>query len=84
MGIAVKTAISLPKEEFHRLDAICKRMHQSRSRILLSAFRSWLMLKEREALETRYVEGYERQPELAADVEGFYQAGLASLAKDQW
>ena len=84
MATAVKTAISFPREEFQRLEAIRKRTHQSRSRILLAAFQNWLKLKEQEALELRYVAGYERQPEVVADLEGFYRAGLASLAQDRW
>lgn len=84
MSLSVKTAISFPREEFRQLESICRRTHQSRSRVLLAAFRGWLRLKEQEALEERYEAGYARQPELVADVTGWYQAGLASLAKDAW
>jgi metal-responsive CopG/Arc/MetJ family transcriptional regulator len=84
MATTVKTAISLPKDAFQRLESIRKRTRQSRSRILLTAFRAWLRLMEQEALEQRYTAGYVRQPELAADVEGFYRAGLAALGEDQW
>ena len=84
MALAVKTAISLPRAEFQRLEMIRKRTHQSRSRILLAAFRSWLKFKEEEALEQRYVAGYEREPEVVADMEGFYKAGLSSLAQERW
>ena len=84
MPSTLKTAISFPRMEFHRLEAIRKRTHQSRSRILLEAFRSWLRLKEQEALEERYTAGYAREPELVADLEGFYKAGLASLGEERW
>lgn len=84
MAVAVKTAISLPREAFHRLETIRKRTRQSRSRILLVAFRAWLKFKEQEALEQRYVAGYARQPELAAEVEGFYRVGLSGLTQEKW
>ncbi|MBI4597554.1 MAG: hypothetical protein HY737_04035 [Candidatus Omnitrophica bacterium] len=84
MAQAVKTAISFPRSEFTRLEQLCKRTHHSRSRILLMAFRTWLRMREQEALEERYVAGYARHPELAADVEGYYKAGLTSLARDSW
>ena len=84
MATSVKTAISLPREEFHRLEVVRKRTRQSRSRILLAAFRGWLKAQEQAALEQRYVAGYAREPEVVADVEGFYRAGLSSLAQDRW
>ncbi len=84
MAATLKTAISFPRAEFQRLEAIRKRTHQSRSRILLAAFRSWLKLMEQEALEARYTAGYEREPERVADLEGFYRAGLARLGGERW
>ena len=84
MASTLRTAISFPREEFQRLEAIRRRTRQSRSRILLVAFRAWLRLKEREALEERYAAGYAREPELVADEEGFYRAGLASLGEGRW
>ena len=84
MSTTVKTAISLPRETFARLETIRKRTRQSRSRILLVAFRTWLKLKEQEILEQRYVAGYLRQPEMAADVEGWYRGGLSEFAQGPW
>ena len=84
MAAAVKTAISLPREAFQRLEAIRKRTGQSRSRVLLTAFRAWLRLMEQQAMEQRYAAGYARHPELVADVEGFYRVGLAAFDKDPW
>ncbi len=84
MAVAIRTAISFPQEVFQRLETIRKRTRQSRSRILLVAFQNWLKQQETDALEQRYVDGYARQPEIAADVEGFYRAGLASLRQDPW
>lgn len=81
MPQAVKTAISLPKEDFQYLEEIRKRTHQSRSKILLEALHTWLRLREQEALEQRYVAGYERHPEVVGDLEAFYKVGLASFSK---
>jgi len=81
MPHAVKTAVSLPREDFQHLEAIRKRTHQSRSKILLEALHAWLRLKEQEMLEQRYVAGYQRHPEALGDLEAFYTVGLASFSK---
>lgn len=84
MPSTVKTAISLPKPAFDQLEAIRKRTHSSRSRIMQEALRTWIRLQQQAALERRYVEGYARHPDRVADVEAFYRAGLASMAKEPW
>jgi len=84
MPATLKTAISLTKEDFERLEVIRKQTHTSRSQVLREAFRTWLKLREQEALEQRYVAGYERYPEIPKDLHAFYQAGLASLASQGW
>lgn len=84
MSVAVKTAISLPKQDFDQLELVRKRTHISRSKIMQEALRTWLRLQQQAALEQRYVEGYERRPDRVADVEAFYRAGLASLSEEPW
>lgn len=84
MSHVVKTAISLPKEDFEQLEAVRKRTHTSRSRIVREALQTVWKLQEQEALEQRYAAGYQRHPELAGDLEVFYKAGLASFTKARW
>lgn len=84
MSHAVKTAISLPKEDFDRLESIRKRTHASRSRIVLQALQTLWKLTEREALEQRYLAGYQQHPEAAGELEVFYKTGLASFTKERW
>jgi hypothetical protein len=84
MSVAVKTAISLPRRDFDQLELFRKRTHISRSKIMLEALRTWLRLQHQAALEQRYVEGYERQPDRVSDVNAFYRAGLASLSEEPW
>ena len=84
MPATVKTAISLPKPAFDQLEAIRKRLHSSRSRIIQEALRTWIRVQRQAALERRYVAGYARHPDRVAEVEAFYRAGLASLAEEPW
>ena len=84
MSHVVKTAVSLPREDFERLEAIRRRTHTSRSKLLVEAFRLMAARQQREALEERYVAGYRRHPEVVGDLRPFYHAGLASLGTEEW
>lgn len=84
MAHAVRTAISLPKEDFKILEAIRKKLDKSRSQVFLEALRAWFHRLKTEDLERRYVEGYRKKPEDPAELEAFYKAGLASFPKERW
>src|ERR1019366_2277842 len=74
----VKTAISMPREDFSLVEAVRKRLHRTRSEILLEAFRAWVKQGKVEELERNYAEGYASHPEKLADIEAFMAAGLAA------
>jgi hypothetical protein len=85
MSRAIKTAISLPWEEFRMIESLRRETHQSRSKILLEAIHTWLKVRKVEELERRYVKGYQKHPERVSDVEGFYRAGLVSFdERESW
>ena len=84
MAQVVKTAICLPKDAFDRIEALRKRSHVSRSHLIVEALHAWWRLQEQTTLEERYIAGYQREPEVAADVESFYQAGLLSHHAERW
>ena len=73
----IKTAISFPREDFFEVESARKRLHRSRSEILLEAFRSWIHQNNIEELENSYIEGYRIHPEKLADIDAFMNAGLA-------
>ena len=73
----IKTAISFPRQDYFEVESVRKRLHRSRSEILLAAFRAWIHQNKIEELENSYIEGYRRHPEKLADLEAFMNAGLA-------
>lgn len=84
MSATVKTAISLPRPVFREIEAIRKRTHLSRSRILVEAFQAWLKgLREKE-WERQYVDWYRKHPEQSEEYEGLLKAGLSSWGKEKW
>jgi hypothetical protein len=72
----IKTAVSIPRQDYKDIEAFRKRHHQSRSEVLVMAFRAWLHLDSTRELEERYEEGYRQYPEKIADVAAFMNAGL--------
>lgn len=84
MSHTVKTAITLPREDFQRIEAIRRRTKKSRSRIILEAVRSWFHQGTLGEAEERYVRGYEKFPEEGGEVSPFYQAGLTSWDREEW
>ena len=84
MAHSVRTAISLPKEEYKRLEETRKKLGKSRSEVFQEALRQWFHRLEEKRLEALYVKGYRQRPEKSKDLEPFFRAGLASIAKDRW
>ncbi len=85
MAKAIKTAISLPLEEFQFIESVRKKTHQSRSRILLEAIHTWLAVRKREELDQKYIQGYQKHPERKSDLDRFFHASLPSFGeKEKW
>ncbi len=84
MERTVRTAISLPIEDFKAMEAIRKRTHRGRSEILKEALRQWLKRLESERCMRRYEEGYRKHPEDHREIEAFSEAGLEVMAKEKW
>lgn len=80
----IKTAISLPQEDFQLVETLRKQTHKSRSQILLEAFHAWLEGHRQEALETRYEEAYRKHPEKLGDIEALVKAGTPAWGKERW
>ena len=85
MARAIKTAISLPWQEFQFIESVRKQTHQSRSRILLEAIHTWLEVRKREELDQKYIQGYQKHPEKKSDLDGHFFASLPSFGeKEKW
>ena len=84
MSHTVKTAITLPREEFRWIEDLCRKTKKSRSRVILEAVRSLFHQRTLGEAEERYARGYEKRPEEEKDVEVFYRAGLSSWENEEW
>ena len=84
MSYAVKTAISLPLEDFRKIEALRRRTKRSRSEIIAEAVRSWFRSRSMEKLEDQYLRGYRKKPENTAESDALFRAGLSSWDREDW
>jgi metal-responsive CopG/Arc/MetJ family transcriptional regulator len=82
MRNTLKIAISLPKEDFYKLEQIRKKLNFGRSAIIDKAIRFWLDYREREELIKRYQEGYRKKPESIQEIEAFKQASAEAFKEE--
>ena len=81
---STKVAISLPAETFEQMERLRQELGLARSVAVLEALRLWLHKRKEEELEERYIKGYQRKPERAAEVEPLFRAGLSSFSPEKW
>ena len=84
MAKTVKTAITIPREEFKILEAIRKETGKSRSQIIVEALRAWLTSRKIEEMERSYEEAYRKKPECLADLEALMKAGASAMGNEKW
>ncbi len=84
MARTVKTAISIPREDFKLVEVIRKETGKSRSQILVEALRWWLARRWVEEMEKRYEEAYRRKPERLADIKALMKAGMPAWGDEKW
>lgn len=82
MRNTLKIAISLPKEDFYKLEQIRKKLGFGRSAIIDKAIRFWLGHREKEGLIKRYREGYLKKPENAQEIEAMEKASAEAFAEE--
>ncbi|MCK6459619.1 MAG: hypothetical protein L6Q95_06950 [Planctomycetes bacterium] len=81
---ARKVAISLPARLHEDIQRERRESGLSRSAIIVRALEDMLARRRREPLIERYVEGYRRMPESAAEVEAARSAAAELLAQEPW
>ena len=69
MAKTVKTAITIPNEDFKMIEALRKKTGKNRSQIIVEAFQDWAKRKKTEELERQYEEGYRKHPESKAELD---------------
>ena len=82
MRNTLKIAVSLPKEDFYKLEQIRKKLGFNRSTIIDKAIRFWLGYREKEELIKRYQEGYRRKPESIQEVQAMEKASAEAFESE--
>ena len=82
MRNTLKIAISLPKEDFYKLEQIRKKLGFGRSHIIDKAIRFWLGYREQEELIKRYQEGYRKKPESVQEIQAMEQAAAEAFKEE--
>jgi metal-responsive CopG/Arc/MetJ family transcriptional regulator len=82
MRNTLKIAISLPKEDFYKLEQIRKKLGFGRSTIIDKAIRFWLGYREQEELIKRYQEGYRKKPESVQEIRAMEQAAAEAFKEE--
>jgi len=79
-----KVAISLPEDVLKAVETERQARRESRSQYFRRAVER-LLKQERDSSAVKdYVTGYQRFPELAAEVEAVHRMGIAVLAEEPW
>ncbi|MBI4584519.1 MAG: ribbon-helix-helix protein, CopG family [Planctomycetes bacterium] len=84
MQKTVKTAISIPREDFKVIESMRKKSGKSRSEILVEAWRAWLGTQEKEDLDRQYEEAYRKKPENLAEIKSALAASAPVWGKEEW
>jgi len=84
MTKVVKFAISIPKEDFQRLEELREQKKLTRSKAVLQAVKLWEESKVMEKLIRKYEEGYKKIPETIDESIAWEKASLTALTKEEW
>jgi len=82
MRNTLKIAISLPKEDFYKLEQIRKKLGFDRSTIIDKAIRFWLDYRERKESIKRYQDGYKKKPESIKEISAMEQASAEAFEEE--
>ncbi len=77
-----KIAISLPKEDFDKIEKLRKKLGFERSAIIDKAIRFWLRYLEQQDLIKRYEQGYRKKPESVQEIKAMEQAAADAFAEE--
>ncbi len=83
MQNTLKISISLPKNDFYKLEQVRKKLGFGRSAIIDKAIHFWLGYREREELIKGYQEGYKRKPENLKEMEALEKASAQAFSEEE-
>ncbi len=84
MNKVVKFAVSIPKEDFQKLEELREQKKLTRSKAVLQAVKLWEESKTMEKLIRKYEEGYKKIPETMDESIAWEKASLTALTKEEW
>ncbi|MFH1503812.1 MAG: hypothetical protein ABIH08_00245 [Candidatus Omnitrophota bacterium] len=79
-----KIAISLPKDDFRRIEEVRKELGMQRSAIIDIAVRFWLKSVEEEKMIKQYEEGYKKKPESLEEIKAMEKASAEAFEEEGW
>lgn len=82
MRNTLKIAISLPKEDFYKLEQVRKKLGLGRSAIIDKAIRFWFGYREKEELIKSYREGYRKKPENIEEIKAFEKVSAEAFKEE--
>jgi len=79
-----KITISLPREDFARIERIRKALGYERSAIIDKAIRLWLKEWEEKEAVKRYEKGYRKIPEYIREIKAIEETAAEAFAEEGW
>jgi metal-responsive CopG/Arc/MetJ family transcriptional regulator len=82
MAKTMKTAITIPKEDYKIIESLRRKLKKSRSEIISGAVHAWLKEQHTKILERQYEEGYRKHPETPEEIAQI--EAMASIIGEVW
>lgn len=82
MKKSVKIAVSLPHEDFKKIEKLRKELHLSRSMAVDQAILAWWKERKQHEQIDQYVSGYLKGPESTAEVESMEKAAAGAFLEE--
>lgn len=79
-----KIAISLPREDFEKIERIRKELGLQRSAIIDKAIRYWLKDFEEKKMIRQYEDGYRKSPESIEEIKAMEKASGEAFEEEGW
>ncbi len=83
MRNTLKIAISLPREDFYKIEKVRRRFGFTRSMIVDKAILFWLGHIEEDNLVKRYQEGYRKKPESIQELKAMEKASAQAFKEEE-
>ncbi len=79
-----KIAISVPKYDYERIEAMRRKLRLGRSAAIVQAIESWLAKFDEQEMIRRYEAGYKRKPENLGEIKAMEQAAAEAFEEEGW